>query len=268
MWADRCIAEATRHKSSYFVTFTYNDDNLPIREFIDDNGEFKPSMTLVKEDFQKLMKRIRKNYQYDNKLRFFMAGEYGSQSARPHYHAIIFGLQLDDLEIYKKTELGFNLYTSKFLENCWQHKGYVIVAEVTWETCAYTARYILKKQTGKASEIYEQLNIIPEFTLMSRKPGIARDFYEENKLAFLKYGEVPISTMKDGRIIKSVKYFDKLLEIEYPLEKELYKEQIKKNLEIRKERKLQGTDLSYLEMLQVEENKKINQTKPLIRKEI
>ena len=103
---------------------------------------------------------------------------------------------------------------------------------------------------------------------MSRKPGIARDFYEENKLAFLKYGEVPISTMKDGRIIKSVKYFDKLLEIEYPVEKELYKEQIKKNLEIRKERKLQGTDLSYLELLQVEENKKLNQTRPLIRKEI
>lgn len=268
MWADRCLAEATLHESSYFVTFTYNDTYLPINTYVDENGEIRYSMTLNKKDFQNTMKRIRKNYNYDNKLRFFMAGEYGNISARPHYHALIFGLKLDDLQLYKKTAQGFNLYTSEFLEKCWQHKGYVIVAEVTWETCAYTARYILKKQKGEAAKIYEQLNIKAEFTLMSRKPGIAREFYEINKDQLNKYNEVYVSTNNGGKKIGRVKYFDKLLEVEYPIDTKKYKDQLKKNLEIRKEKKKQGTSVSYLEMLEIEERNKQERIKNLIRKEI
>lgn len=254
MWADRCLAEATLHDSSFFVTLTYNDDFLPLSEYIDAEGTYHKSMTLVKRDMQLFMKRLRKNYKYDNKIRFFLAGEYGSSTARPHYHAILFGLNLDDLVLYKKTPLGFNLYTSEFLNDCWQKKGYVIVAEVTWETCAYTARYILKKQTGSLSHFYDDYNIIPEFTLMSRKPGIAKDFYTLNKNKFLLEREVDVSTPKGGRKIRSTKYFDKFLDVEYPQEREDYRDSMKKHMEVIKQKKLQQTDLSYLDMLAVAED--------------
>ncbi|NLD49609.1 MAG: hypothetical protein GX660_20880, partial [Clostridiaceae bacterium] len=267
MWADRCLAEATLHESSYFCTFTYNDDNLPINEYIDNEGTYRHSMTLNKRDFQLFMKRLRKNYKYDNKIRYFMAGEYGSTTARPHYHAIIFGLKLDDLELCRKTPLGFNLYMSQFISDIWQ-QGYVIIAEVTWETCAYTARYIMKKQTGSAATFYKEYNIVPEFTLMSRRPGIAKEFYDKNKHKLLYERGVDISTPKGGRKIRSTKYFDKFLDMEYPVEREILKESTKKHMEVIKQKKLLKTDLSYLEMLEVSEDIKKKRIAGLPRKEI
>lgn len=268
-WADRCMAEATLHVNNYFLTLTYDNDNLPYP--IDkETGEIltKNWPTLVKRDWQLFMKRLRKNYKYDNNIRFFMAGEYGSQSARPHYHAIVFGLQLDDLQLYKKTGQGFNLYTSEWLNSIWQHQGYIIIADVTWETCAYTARYIMKKQNGDGAEIYEKLNIIPEFTLMSRRPGIGREFYENNKLDYLRFGELNISTSTGGRKIKSVKYFDKLLEIEYPDITKENKEKLQKKMEVIKAKKLENTSKSYLDLLETQENIMQTKVKKLVRKEI
>lgn len=267
MWADRCVAEATLHDSSFFVTFTYNNENLP--QVIDkETGEIKSYGTLVKRDCQLMMKRLRKNYPYDNKIRFYLAGEYGDQTARPHYHAILFGLKLDDLILYKKTPLGFNLYTSQFMEEVWQHQGHVIIADVTWETCAYTARYIMKKQTGPASDIYDELGIQQEFTLMSRKPGIAKEFFEMNKLDYLKYHEINVATPKGGRKISSIKYFDKFLDMEYPIEREEYKGKNKIHMEVIRNKKLQNTSLSYLEMLEVNEDVKKKRISNLPRKEI
>lgn len=267
MWADRCLAEATLHDSSYFVTLTYNDDNLPDAVH-PETGEIGQYKTLHKRDMQLFMKRLRKNYKHDNKIRFFLAGEYGSQTARPHYHALLFGLKLDDLQLYKKTPLGFKLYTSEFLNEVWQYKGYVIIAEVTWETCAYTARYIMKKQKGVGKDWFVENGIQQEFTLMSRKPGIAKEFYNKNKLDLLRYGEVNISTPKGGRKIRNTKYFDKFLEIEYPGESKENKDRIKKQMEVIKQKKLEQTSLSYLDMLEVAEEIKQERIKKLPRKEI
>ena len=82
----------------------------------------------------------------------------------------------------------------------------------------------MKKQTGSGSEFFKENGIQQEFTLMSRKPGIAKDFYEKNKHTLLKYDEVNISTEKGGRKINNVKYFKKFLEIEYPEEYYINKE--------------------------------------------
>ena len=266
MWADRCIAEATRHDSSYFVTLTYDNDHLP--HAVDpETGEIFDHGTLVKRDCQLFMKRLRKNYSYDNKIRFFLAGEYGSTTARPHYHVILFGLVLDDLKLYSKTALGFNLYNSDWLSAIWG-LGHVVIADVTWETCAYTARYILKKQSGGAAQVYDIYHIEKEFTLMSRKPGIARDFYEDNKLDYLRYGEINISTPKGGRKVGNIKYFDKLLEVEYPEDVEIVRDKCKKRMEVINAIKLTKTDKSYLEMLETEESVKKAQIRKLPRKEI
>ena len=84
-WATRCVLEAKMHDKNCFITLTYNDDNLP------------QDLSLHKEDFVKFMKRLRKNT--GEKIRFYMAGEYGSLYQRPHYHACLFGYRPDDLQL-------------------------------------------------------------------------------------------------------------------------------------------------------------------------
>lgn len=272
-WADRCMLELQYHKSSYFVTLTYDDDHLPLNDFIDsETGEFGKSASLVKKDMQDFFKRLRRNYEYSgktNKLRYYMCGEYGSQTYRPHYHAIIFGLELDDLVPFKKTNLGHMLYNSPFLAKCWQHKGYVVAAEVTWETCAYTARYILKKQYGSAAEIYDRLNILPEFTQMSLKPAIGRDYYDEHKDDIYKYDKIHLRTKQGGLEIRPPRYYDRLFDIDYPEESKIMKEQRKRFAENATKFKLNMTSKDYLEMLKTEENNlKSKIDKALPRKEI
>ena len=74
----------------WFCTFTYDDDHVPRSYYPDpETGEAIPSLTLCKRDFQLLMKRIRRRFP-DDHIRFFACGEYGSQTFRPHYHAIVF----------------------------------------------------------------------------------------------------------------------------------------------------------------------------------
>ena len=90
-WANRCLLELKYHDSAWFCTFTYDDDHVPRTYYPDpETGEAIPALTLQKRDFQLLMKRIRKKFEND-KIRFFMSGEYGSQTFRPHYHAILIG---------------------------------------------------------------------------------------------------------------------------------------------------------------------------------
>lgn len=256
-WANRCMMELQYHDSAYFVTLTYDDYHVPKSYYPDpETGEANESLTLVKRDFQLFMKRLRKKFS-DDHIRFFMAGEYGSNTFRPHYHAIIFGLHLDDLSLYKKSPQGFSYYNSPSLQSCWCDSdglpiGYAVVAEVTWETCAYTARYVMKKLTGKEAEFYKTFNIQPEFTLMSRKPGIARQYYDDHPDIYKKEF-INVSTEKGGLKFKPPRYFDKLYDLECPDEMQNIKD-IRKKLAVEAQKaKLQRTSLYPEELLSVEE---------------
>lgn len=269
-WADRCMLEMKEHESSYFVTLTYDDAHLPINSYINkETGEFGTVSTLVKRDFQLFMKRLRKAYaeKYDNQLRYFAAGEYGSQSLRPHYHSIIFGLKLDDLTFYK-CHGGFNYYNSAFLDRCWQHKGFVVVAKATWETCAYTARYIMKKQLGSAAATYKDYNLSPEFSLMSRRPGIGRKYFDEHCDTIFDCDFISLATPDGSHQIRPCRYFKKLLQafdedsfLEFKARKEECIDSIK-NL------KLSKTSNDYLEMLSTEEGAKLAAISALKRREV
>lgn len=118
-WADRCLMELQYHESSYFVTLTYDDIHVPVTYYSNnEDGEAVPAMTLRKRDLQLFFKRLRTNT--GQQVRMFCAGEYGSESARPHYHCIIFGLKLDDLVPYKKSHEGFQYYNSETVQSCWR----------------------------------------------------------------------------------------------------------------------------------------------------
>lgn len=138
MWANRCMMELASFKPEecWFITLTYDNDNIP------ENG------SLNKEELQKFWKRLRqfkiRKLKDTSGLRYFACGEYGSTTFRPHHHAIVYGLPDIDLQSWGLSKSGHPLFRSYMLEKEWD-KGIVQAAPVTWNTCAYTARYVLKK---------------------------------------------------------------------------------------------------------------------------
>lgn len=271
-WANRCMLELDYHDSSYFATFTYNDEHVPRSYYPDpETGEAIPALTLRKRDWQLLMKRIRRRFPND-KLRFYMAGEYGDKTFRPHFHAILFGLHLNDLVPYKTVREGGQFYTyynSDSLQSCWRDSngvdiGFVVVGSVTWESCAYVARYVMKKLKGKGSVFYRLHNIEPEFVLMSRRPGIGRQYYEDHPDIY-KYQKINISTSKGGRSFRPPRYFDKLFEADFPDEFVKMKVQRKEVAESVAAAKLSHTSLDLMELKGVEEGNLTNRLKPLRR---
>lgn len=183
-WAIRCWHEAQMHDgglNNCFITLTYRESDLP------ENG------SLNKPDFQKFLKRLRRNSKI--KFRYFMCGEYGEKTHRPHYHAILFGLQFPD-KTYLTTRKNNRVYTSKLLEKTWG-LGSVEIGNVTFKSAGYVARYLIKKQisTNELQErycIYDkqtgEITIRPfEYVAMSLRPGIGHSFYEKYPDSFFPH---------------------------------------------------------------------------------
>lgn len=172
MWAVRCMHEAQMHEHSSFITLTYDREFLPV------------GGSLVYGDFQRFLKRLRKK---KGQARFYMCGEYGELSSRPHFHALLFGVFFHDREYLRVLPSGGRLYRSAELEALWPF-GYSSVGDVTFESAAYVARYIMKKITGDdaldhymrvdptTGEVYQ---LEPEFSHMSLKPGIGGSFFSK-----------------------------------------------------------------------------------------
>ena len=195
-WATRCVLEAKMHKENCFITLTYNPDSCP------------SDLSLRKKDFTDFIKRLRKNT--DAKIRYFAAGEYGDLHGRPHFHACLFGWRPADLTLYSNN-FGILLYTSDVLSKAWQYKGFVTVGDVTFESAAYVARYVMKKITGdRAEEHYNGRQ--PEYTVMSRRPGIAASFFEKYSTDI--YGKDFI-VIRDQIKCKPPKYFDRIYDNYY-----------------------------------------------------
>ena len=93
-WADRMMLELETAKKGLFITLTYNNENAHWSEF--DEFGIPVYATLDKRDCQLFMKRLRKRFQ-NLSIRFYLAGEYGEITLRPHYHAILFGIGLCDI---------------------------------------------------------------------------------------------------------------------------------------------------------------------------
>lgn len=154
------------------------------------------------------MRRLRKNT--GKKIRFFMAGEYGERTQRPHYHAIIFGHNWPDKQPVTQLETS-KYYTSKILNKTWG-KGNCIIGECTFESAAYVARYCLKKMNGPAAEEHYkrtdsegEYQLTKEFAHMSLKPGVGLEWYRKYKTDVYPHDYVVVRGMK----MKPPKYYDK-----------------------------------------------------------
>lgn len=264
MWANRCMMELNYYDpcECWFLTLTYDEEHVPKVQSDIFQG------TLVKEDLQKFWKRLRRDADYHGdpaRVRYFACGEYGIRG-RPHYHAILYGYPLVDLVTWTQSKSGYIIYRSNKLEKIWG-KGIVALSPVTWDTCAYTARYVLKK-SNKIDKIYKIENVCPEFITMSRNPGIGRDYYEEFKDKVYKFDEIILKTQEGGIKVKPPRYFDNLYECKDPDDLKNIKEERKKKRDSLSLLKMSQTDLDYLDMLRAEEETLMSRIKSLRRDKI
>lgn len=195
-WAVRCMHEKQMHVESSFVTLTYGDEYLPT------------GGTLVKRDVQLFMKRLRDKIGYSRKLRFFMCGEYGERTRRPHYHFLFLNFDFKDKKFYKQTERGERLYSSELLRSVWP-VGHNVIGDVTLESSAYVARYICDKITGEKAEAH-YAGRLPEFTNMSRRPGIASDWYKKYGVHSHESGDFVVL---EGKRIAVPRFYDNRFEV-------------------------------------------------------
>lgn len=221
-WSARCYNEAQSVglRNCCFVTLTFNNKMLYSRE---------NPWSLNKKSFSGFIKRLRSRikdkYGIDG-VRFFSCGEYGSLKGRPHYHMLIYGFNFPDKKIMKGP--GFpkklqphiidgrviNNYYSDFLNSCWSPAGiddsfgFATISDLTYEDCAYTARYVLKK----LGCFEKSKNRESEFINASRMPGLGYDFFYRYYKNILCAGRIDLG---NGRFSDIPRYYvEKLKEFD------------------------------------------------------
>lgn len=159
--------------NAMFVTLTYDNEHLP------------EDYSLHKEDLQKFFKRLRRDLAKDNrKIRYFACGEYGDEKkdnyptgfGRPHFHAIIFGLDPNSDEDRSLISENWSFCGSFLFDR--KHQG---IGSVTSDSIQYVTGYIRKKLLGKSKQDYFNAGIVPPFQVQSQYLGLDgfKEYYTE-----------------------------------------------------------------------------------------
>lgn len=160
----RAMIESLKHGDSAFVNLTYRFECFA--------GTHENSGSVYRKHVQDFIKRLRSSLSY--KIRVFGVGEYGDTTQRPHYHLIIYG--------YPTCTYGRSRYSNRTKDCCascdlirdtWK-LGHVYLGDVTKDSCAYVAGYVLKKLTSKNSQFQREAlqDRNPEFAIYPNKPGL------------------------------------------------------------------------------------------------
>ncbi len=159
-WAFRLAEESKISHSAAFITLTYE---TPPRTR---NGYG----TLYKKDYQNFIKRLRKglpkkNHPSYTQIKYYACGEYGTDTKRPHYHAIMFNLPQSYISNPVKLADTWNL-------------GHIDIAPCNTATIRYVTGYLMKGGLETFPDIidYSTGEIIEddrnkEFSLMSKQMG-------------------------------------------------------------------------------------------------
>lgn len=288
-WACRMMLEHEYYPNSCFVTLTYDDDHLidePVSwNWIDRNGRLRAVLqqpNLVEHidydtgevctyktlnrgsnsDLTLFLKRLRKHFESpdpESRIRFFACCEYGEKSKRPHIHLILFNCDFPDKK-FKERSGKFGYYISDTLADLWPF-GYHLICDVSYETCAYVARYVTKKAKGLDADEYRSHSMEPEYAQMSRRPGIGKHWFDD-------HGEDAYNTYIINLLGKKYvppRYFDSLYELldfdgDGNHVSNLHLNRLNEIKELKVEKavcanrmKLDNTDLDFLSMLEAEE---------------
>jgi len=166
VWAHRIMLEGMCHAECSFVTVTYAEDR---RE-------------LVIADVQAWLKRFR-DVVYPKRIRYFVVGEYGDISGRPHYHAALFGWPSCVGGERCRSGEGCECHACSVVRKTWGF-GHVMVGKLELKSAQYIAGYVTKKMTQRTDIRLGGRQ--PEFARMSLKPGIGAIAMENVALAMMR----------------------------------------------------------------------------------
>lgn len=183
-WAVRLNNELNYHEDSCFQTLTYRDDCRPTLPC--------GKSYLVKSDLQKFIKRMRKYFD-DKKLKYFACGEYGEESKKCHFHLIIFGLSVKEMnEALPKLWTYGDPYCCK-------------TGTVTPYSIQYVTGYVRKKLDGKGKLKGYFWCLPSEFQLSSQ--GLGLQYAEDYK------DNICSSGMRlQGNVVSVPRYYNKKVE--------------------------------------------------------
>lgn len=186
-WTNRIMLESKSHHASVFVTLTYSDDNVPA------------GFSLDPDHTRKWLYRFRNALQ-GRRIRYYLVGEYGDITQRPHYHAVLFGVSEADSHLVHRT---------------WT-LGHTRVDSLTIERAQYVAGYVTKKMTKADDPRLRGRK--PEFARMSKMgsggigatylPKIAHTLLtnEHAKAQLDAEGDVPLVLKHSGRAFPTGRY--------------------------------------------------------------
>lgn len=164
-WATRARHEISTHDENCFLTLTYDEDNLP-------------GHLVVKTEFQKFMKKLRKHTKKN--IRYMVSHEYGSNTFRPHHHAILFGYNPPNQKQIQSSKKGEPLFTSDSIEKLWG-KGFHSIGTANEKTAYYIASYSIKgkKHSFPDPNTGEIINV-SDCMDTSKRPAIGLNYFKNN----------------------------------------------------------------------------------------
>lgn len=262
-WAIRQSLEASQYENNYFLTLTLDDEHLTW------TPDGMP--TLEKDRISKFMNSLRKVVEREtgeDGIKFFGCGEYGSRNGRPHYHINVMNCDLlgagFDLDKPQATGSKAITWQSERLEKLWG-RGICRVGVVTPQSAGYVSRYVVKKLKKDDASLYDELGIVPEYQVMSRKPGLGRTYYNNNRDQIYSQDRIDLAALGKLTGTQPPEYFDELLRDENPkLYQQIKLQRQKKALEAETVRQ-QNTTLTKEQELELMERAAIARGKKLVR---
>lgn len=139
----RCIAERETSNTVASVTLTYK-------------GDVPEAATLTYRDFQRFLKRLRKA---GHKVRYIVAGEYGSKKGRAHWHCILFFKNSIELPKFDRN-VNWEFWPA----------GYSFFQEVSYKGLRYQLKYVLKDDDQSVQRCHYSL---------SKRPPIGAEYFAQ-----------------------------------------------------------------------------------------
>lgn len=166
LWTHRLLLEAATHRSSCFLTLTYRDPPCG-----------PPRGNLSPKDAQDFLKRLRSRIA-PLPVRYYLVGEYGDQTLRPHFHLALFGLGPEHHQL---------------LEDCWGH-GFVMALPLCRQAAQYVVGYVTQKVAQRSPP-----GRVPMFARMSRHPGLGAPAVDDGVVGALcsRGGSVLLAVERD-----------------------------------------------------------------------
>jgi len=205
-WSVRLLHEMSLHEDLCYITLTYNEQCI------------RSDFSLEKKELVKFFKRLRKKIE-PKKIKYYACGEYGEETYRPHYHAIVFGWNSDN-QYFLRYDKGKKMMSSKELDDLWRF-GENTIDLVNLKAINYVTKYITKKLYGEMAEEFYGSNEVP-FNLMSK--GLGYEWYKKNcqKDEFLRINGKDVMIPKYYRRKNDIK-IEELAELPISKEEKLYK---------------------------------------------